>query len=376
MLALWFTAHMLVVFMVAVLGQTSPMGTKAPGRLTVNEQSPPATEDDWANTRPEKPPERAVRPSPKAEPEHWSASATKRFVGAFVGGAVGAAVPLVPGALATNGCTAVAPCAGWAVVGGVAAPILAVIGAAVGYSLMGGEPSVGAALAGMIAGLGAAAALLFVDAFISSAPSSRPQWPVFIAASGLAVSLSAMAMESRSEALETTPYIASAATRIALASLALVGTLAIETLLVALSATSVAGNGLLAGVIVVGSLAATPLIPVAVHRALGGRGSFIAGYVGWLVSLAVAGLGVLGIAATSSSLFSANANLIGLFAISITGGSLAAALGVPLFLEWSHGNALIEEAEKAPTVKAQLSLAPVTGPTGLTGGAMALTGTF
>ena len=382
-MTLWFTAHMLVVMVVAVLGQASPMEPKAPGRLTVNEQpaQKPETapdDDDWAGTKPAVKPRARVAAIPHAPAqEHWSASATKRFVGAFLGGAVGAALALVPGTIATNGCpTLLAPCPGWAATGAVAAPILAVIGAAVGYSLMGGEPSVGAALAGMIGGLAGAAVLLLVDALISFGPSSGPRVPIAIAASGLAISLSVLAMESRSEALERAPFITSPASRITLTALALVGSLAIEALLVGFFATGAGGNAVLAVGLTVASLAATPFIPVAVHRAMGGRGSFAAAYLGWLATLGVAAIAVTGITAGASSLLGGDPRFVRLFAISITGGSLAAALGVPLFLEWSHGNALLEEAEKEPTVKAQLSLAPVTGPTGLTGGGLALSGTF
>ncbi|MDP1922525.1 MAG: hypothetical protein Q8L14_40160 [Myxococcales bacterium] len=371
---------MVALLVVVVLGQSSPMGGRAPGRLTVNEQPaptpPPASDDDWAGTRPgSKPLQREVRRPASTEPERWSAGATKRFVGALLGGAIGAALPLTPGALATNGCPTLAPCPGWGLVAGIAAPLLSVLGASLGYSLMGGEPSVGAALAGLIGGLAAAAALSLLDLALSTQPTSRPRWPAIVAASGLALSFSVLAMEARSDALDRAPFIASPASRIVLTALALVGTLGIEALVVGLLA-STFGGGVLAAVIVVASLGLTPLVPIAVHRALDGKGSFGAGYLGWAASLAVAGIAVVGIAATSSSLFSGDPALISILAISITCGSLAAALGVPLFLEWSHGNALIEESENAPAVKAQLSFAPVVGPTGLTGGALALTGTF
>ena len=366
---------MVALLVVVVLGQSSPMGVRAPGRLTVNEQPArtplTASDEDWASTRPAAtPPERGGRTPESGEPERWASGATKRFVGALLGGAVGAALPLIPGALATTECPALAPCPGWSVVAGVAAPLLSVLGASLGYSLMGGEPSVGAALAGMIGGLAMAAALQLLDLALSGQPTSRPRWPSIVAASGLAVSLSVLAMESRSDALESAPFIASPSSRVVLTSLALVGTLGIEALLVGLSASSF-GGGILATVIVVASLGVTPLVPIAVHRALGGKGSFGAGYLGWVASLAVAGLSAAGIAAGASSLFRPDPALISVFAISITGGSLAAALGVPLFLEWSHGNTLLEESENAPAVKAQLSVVPVSG------GAMAgLSGTF
>lgn len=359
---------MVALLLVVVLGQSSSMGASAPGRLTVNEQPMPAArsqtvvDDAWAGTRP------AAKDA--EAPERWSVGATKRFVGALLGGAIGAALPLIPGALATNGCPALAPCPGWSLVAGVTAPLLSVVGASLGYSLMGGEPSVGAALAGMIGGLAAAAALQLLDLVLSSQPTSRPRWPAIVAASGLAVSLSVLAMESRSDALEGAPFIASPASRVVLTALSLVGILGIESLTVGLLATA-SGGGVLAAVIVVASLGVTPLVPIAVHRALGGKGSFGAGYLGWAASLAVAGIAVGGIVAGASSLFRPDPALISVFAISITGGSLAAALGVPLFLEWSHGNTLLEEAENAPAVKAQLSVVPVSG------GAMAgLSGTF
>ncbi len=372
---------MLVVMMIAVLGQSSAI-TRAPVKLTVGEQPPTtpqtAAADDWADTRPSATtPERFEPRAPTDTLHRWSNGATKRFVGALLGGALGAALPLIPGALATNGCPTMAPCPGWALVAGVAAPLFSVVGASLGYSLTGGEPSVGAALAGMIGGLAAAAVLLVFDLANSTEPTSRPRWPAIVAASGLAVSLSVLAMESRSDALDRAPFIVSPASRIALTALALVGTLGLEALVFGLAASTFSSaGGILASVIGVASLGFTPFLPILVHRGLGGRGSFGAGYLGWLASLGVAGIAAAGIAAGPSSLFRTDPVLLSVFAISITGGALAAVLGVPLFLEWSHGNALIEDAENAPAVKAQLSLAPVAGPTGLTGGALALSGTF
>lgn len=357
---------MVALLLVVVLAQSSPLNEQ-PGRMPLT-----APDDDWAGTRPaakpQEPEQPAFRPPESTEPERWSAGATKRFVGALLGGAVGAALPLVTGGLATNGCASTSPCPGWAFVGGLAAPVLAVVGASLGYALMGGEPSVGAALAGMMGGLAAAAAILAFEAIISLQPTSRPGWPIVVAASSLAASLSVLAMVARSEALERVPFIASPASRVVLTALSLVGTLGLETLLLAFAAST--GSVFLTPVLILAALGTTPLIPAAVHRALGGRGSFGAAYLGWAASLGVAGLGILGIIATSASLFGGDPRFIGLLTVSITGGSLAAALGVPLFLEWSHANTLLEES-RGPAVKAQLSIVP------LSGGAMAgLSGTF
>ena len=359
--------------MLAVLTQ-APEATRVP--LPAQPSAVVTDGDDWAGVRPPAAPakERFVR-TPPAEPERWSAGATKRFVGALLGGAVGAALPLVAGALATTACPPAAPCPGWGLVGGIAAPFLAVLGASLGTAVMGGEPSVGAALAGMIGGLALAAVLLLGDALLSFAPGTAPRWPIVVGASAAAVGLSVLAMESRNDALERAPFIAAPSSRLVLTSLALLGTLAVEALVFGLAISRLLGNGGVAAVLLVAALGTAPLVPIAVHRALGGRGSFGAGYLGWAASLAVTAIALVGATGTQASVFTSDPRLIGLFAISVVGGGLAAILGVPLFLEWSHGNALLE-ASNRPAVKAQLSVAPVAGPTGLSGGALALSGTF
>ena len=242
------------------------------------------------------------------------------------------------------------------------------------------KPSVGAAAAGIIGGLALAAVILFADLALSFSPGTAPRWPIVAGASAAAVGLSVLAMESRHEALEKAPFLVAPAVRVAATSLALLGTLAVETLVVFGLASggriSSAGAGIAVTVLVVAGLGATPLVPIAVHHALGGRGSFGAGYLGWAASVAIGGIALLGFSVTQFSPSTNDPRLIGLLSISLASGALALALGVPLFLEWSHGNTLIEESEKAPAVKAQLSVAPVAGPTGLTGGALALSGTF
>jgi hypothetical protein len=83
---------------------------------------------------------------------------------------------------------------------------VSVVGATLGFTLMGGRMSAGAAIGGMIGGLAAGLALLFFHRIIVT-DSNQPQWGAVIAAGALAVAIEAIALESRHDALEEAPFI-------------------------------------------------------------------------------------------------------------------------------------------------------------------------
>lgn len=45
-------------------------------------------------------------------------------------------------------------------------------------------------------------------------------------------------------------------------------------------------------------------------------------------------------------------------------------------LEWSHGNTRRERAKPPPGIRAQLTMGPLAGPQGVSGGTVGLSGTF
>lgn len=347
--------------------------------LTLLAQSP-SRDDDWAKEREEAIAE-AFSPAERfviTPPAGWAEGATKRFVGAFVGGLVGMAAPGLAAVALTPPCASFG-CGfnfGATLTTGLA-PMVSVVGATLGFTLMGGRMSAGAAIGGMIGGLAAGLALLFVHRLIV-VDSNQPQWGAVIAAGALAVAIEAIALESRHDALEEAGFIEAPTSRLAFTSLGLVGTLAG----IALASAGVALIGYptgvtLAPIFAVLALAAAPLVPWRIHRNMGGEGTLGAAYVGWIASLAVAGAGAL--AATVSSSFAlsfgTDPRTVAMFGGGISLAVIATALGTPLMLEWSHGNARRERARVAP-LKAQLAMSPLTGPQGLAGGVVGLSGTF
>lgn len=348
--------------------------------LTLLAQSP-SRDDDWAKEREEaiaeafSPAERFVI-TPAAG---WAEGATKRFIGAFVGGLVGMAVPGLLGVAFTPPCTTFG-CGisiGATLTTGLA-PAVSVVGATLGFTLMGGRMSAGAAIGGMIGGLAAGLALLFVHRLIV-VDSNQPQWGAVIGAGVLAVAIEAIALESRHDALEEAGFIEVPTSRLAFTSLGLVGTAAG----IALVSLGVAWIGYPVGLAIgpifaVLATAAVPLVPWSIHRKMGGEGTLGAAYVGWLASLAVAGAGALAAAAGSSFAFGVGTDprAVAMFGGGISLAVIATALGTPLMLEWSHGNARRERARVAPALKTQLTMAPLTGPQGLAGGVVGLSGSF
>lgn len=368
---------MSLLLVVALLAQ-------APERVPLPSKNlqPSSRDDDWAA-------EHNAALAEAMEPaEHfvitpqtgWAEGATKRFVGAFVGGLVGFALPSLVGVAATPACTTFG-CGltfGATLAVGLA-PAVSVVGATLGFTLMGGRMSAGAAIGGMIGGLATGLLLLFLHR-ATIADTNQAQWGVVIAAGAIAAGLQAIALESRHDALEEAPFIDVPASRLAFSSLGLVGAMAGITLLAAVVAAFGYPTGTsVAPILIVLGAAAAPLVPWSIHRRMGGEGTLGSAYVGWLASLAVGGAGILAAvlgASFSSSSPGADPRNVGLFGAGISLGVIAAALGTPLMLEWSHGNARHERATVAPALKAQLTMAPLTGPQGLSGGALGVSGTF
>lgn len=369
---------MSLLLVVALLAQ-APERVPLPSKSM---QSSPRDDDDWAVERKAAIAE-AMEPVEHfviTPPTGWAEGATKRFIGAFVGGLAGMAVPALLGVATTPSCGTFG--CGLTFGGTLAtslAPAVSVVGATLGFTLMGGRVSAGAAVGGMIGGLATGLLLLFIHR-LSVAETNQAQFGVVIAAAAVAAGFQAIALESRHDALEEAPFIDVPAARLAFSSLGLVGTLGGITLLSAVSAAFGYPTGTtIASILIVLGAAAAPLVPWSIHRRMGGEGSLGAAYVGWLASLAVAGVGILAAvlgASFSSSAPGGDARNTAMFGGGISLGVIAAALGTPLMLEWSHGNARRERATVAPRLKAQLTMAPLAGPRGLSGGAVGVSGTF
>jgi MFS family permease len=358
---------MSMLLVVALLAQ-------APERVLLPSQNKQVTQrdDDWAAER-EQALAEAMEPAfVITPPTGWAEGATKRFVGAFVGGLVGMAIPAL-GVATTPSCTVF----GCVLAAGLA-PAVSVVGATLGFSLMGGRMSAGAAIGGMIGGLAAGLGLLLFQRIIVT-DSNQSQWGAVIAAGAIAVAIEAIALESRHDALEEAPFIDVPTSRLAFTSLGLLGTLAgIGLLSTGIALLGFPTGTTVAPIFAVLGMAAAPLVPWAIHRSNGGEGTLGAAYGGWLASLAVAGAGIL--VAVLSSFGSITMGNDPRTAAMLGGGIslavIAGVFGTPLMLEWSHGNARRERAKVPPRVKAQLTMSPLAGPQGLNGGAVGISGTF
>jgi hypothetical protein len=307
-------------------------------------------------------PERFVR-RPLAR-TFWSEGATKRFVGALAGGAVGAALPVALALAAQPRCAALCPATPVAVaVGTMLAPVLAVAGASAMFALLGGTLSPGVAVAGSLGGLALGALFLFASAAVSPlvlAPAT-PTWPAAVVASGLVLSAMALALEARHEALEEAPFLQVSPGRFAATTLTMAATLGLGSLLsLGLGALAFSAPlGLGVGTV---SLALAPLVPLAVHRALGGRAGAGWAYLGLVASLGVAGAAFLGgfIGGLAGGFGPRrDVRLDAAVVFSASAGALGLVFGVPLFLEFGHGLELLERSEEAG--RPRLSVAPVPG---------------
>lgn len=366
---------LLVMALLAQTPERAPLSTK--DRTTSSDDQRWAEEHDRAMATQTKAPDELLRTPPLG----WAEGATQRLIGAFLGGAIGVALPSVVAGLATTPCVFGCSISFGSGLAASLAPALSVVGATVGFGLAGGRASVGAASAGLLGGMALSLVLLFFHR-IAVPETSEVPWGVVIGAAAIAVALEAIALESRNDALDEAPFLEVPAARLAFSSLGLFATVAGVTVLATLVGVLGYPAGLIFGPLIglVGAGVA-PLVPWAVHRSMGGEGSLGAAYLGWLGSLAIAagGVGVMVLAMNLSFLPGqtiADPRNVMMLGAGVGMAAIAAVLGTPLALEWSHGDRRIDRSKLAPSVKAQLSLSPIVGPRGVDGGALAMTGTF
>jgi hypothetical protein len=247
--------------------------------------------------------------------------------------------------------------------------VLSLLGAALGVSLAGGEVSGAALAAGSFVGLLLSLALAATVGSVALAAQvpgggvSGLALPVVISGGALVVAAQALAALFRSDALEARPWVGASAGRLALTSVAFLGTLGGGLLLATLLVSSGGYVGGLLGLgLGVGSIGVSPLVAWAAHRASGGRGSL---GVSYLATMGIAGLGVLGALLAA---LTANASIRGndwsqvnggAAAALVVGGAILGGLGLPLALEASHVSVLTEE--RAQKVTVSLAGAPVPG---------------
>jgi hypothetical protein len=361
--------------MLALLVSVSVAASPAPPRTPLAPQG--ATEKDdsaWARDEQLLPKRQKLTPdeiwnepsTPTEPPGTLSQPRLLRFVGAFVGGAVGLGVPLLLLPLADAPCALVSGAFSFCptpvhFLVGTLSLIGAIAGAAGGFAVAGGEVSGGAVVAGTFVGLFLALAVAAVAVAVSQPFGGMGLGlPVVVAGAGLVVGSQALAMLLRDDAREGRPWLSSSGGRIALTSLTFLGTVGVGALLTALL-----GAATQSGVVAIGAgVIFGSLVPLAVwgtHRALDGKGSI---GIAYLATLATAALGFLGagfFAITNGSFLVSDGGRIRGAATTavVVGGVLLATLGVPLILEASHGGALIEERE--PKVALSLGGAPVAG---------------
>ncbi len=381
---MWFGAAVLALLVVSLLAAedgtapaADPSQKAAPRKpLADGESTGAVIRDDPSPAPAPGPPRRSTTPPPaesedvppkmeRTPPEQlagWKTNATSRLTGALVGGVVG--LGLMGGLAAATTCQTCAPGAGLfrpeTLVLGFSAPLVGLVGALLGYGLGGGKVSVGAGVAGALAGLGAAALYLVLHLLVVPMDPSLT-WPALFGASALAVGLQAVVMEGRSDALDELPFLVTPGRRFALTTLGLVGSYAAVAVLVALGGT--ASSPTLSTIMLLGGLAAAPLIPWTIHQSLGGRASVGAAYLSWLGVLAVAG-GSAALAGLTLTTIDTRALAVSISAVTV--GLLTAVFGLPLALEAAHGWAMTEEvdkraAERKKTVSASPSIVPIGG---------------
>jgi hypothetical protein len=267
-----------------------------------------------------------------------------------------------------------ASCPGCDPTGAIALGTLAILtsmsGAVVGDAIAGGEGSVGAAAVGTVAGLLAA---LAVSSLVGvSSPRRLPEGAVaatLVTAGGLVVAAQAVALLVRGDALAEQPVVAAKTVRMVIPSLTLVLCAGVTALLTGLAWVSSPALGIVTA-LALGGL--TPLASWGAHRALGGRGSVLAAYLG---TVAVAALGVVGsfvamVMDTRMPRAPGDASMAlrtGTIAALAGGSVLVGALAVPVALELSHGLEL--EHTSAPDRGVSLGGGPVPGGAMVTVGA-------
>ncbi len=282
------------------------------------------------------------------EPPHTSDDARiKRFLGAFTGGVVGlgAALALMP--LGDQGCFGSVGCVSGAQgFLGVLAPLLSVTGAWLGFTLLGGDGGLITPVAALLPASLLALLLLNIARDVQ-ADSTLALMPYLIASGVFLAGGAALALDLRARQLDrlgnARSFGQAPAGRVAVVSL--VGGLtaassAFLTVLVGTQCRDAACVGLtvgLGGALSVAVAAST----WGVHRAMGGRGSFLSALAGFGLG-GLATLGAVGLYMGSQNSFT------GFAALRNNAGSIllvelgvASALFLPVVaLEWSHADAV------------------------------------
>ncbi len=268
-----------------------------------------------------------------------------RFVGALVGGLVGAAATMafVPLAGSTTPFPSLTPGQG---VLGIFAPLATMVGAFVGYQVMGGDGGL-IAPALMVIPAGLAMALLFL-ALPREADTMRTLTPALVTSLVLLAAGSALALDFRQgqlEALGARREEGSArpgrvAAEVMINLLALAASTGLFALALGLGGGS--GVGVVTGIslAVLGGLGAAAAT-WGVHTGLGGKGSYLASLLGLLAG-GSGGLLVTLFAALASSGAPVRGGVATLVAVEVP--VLAAVMASAVALEWSHTTA-VGEAE-------------------------------
>ncbi len=304
-----------------------------------------------------------TEPPPSAPEPQLSSARAARFVGALLGGVVGAAVPSVLFALANGGC---AGCTG-PVLLAASMPLLSAVGATLGFSLMGGEASAGLASVGSLIGVFLSISLVLAGTgAIGEAVTGTTALPtllLLVGAGALTIGAEALLLDARDQAVRAEPAKASSVSRFAATVAAAALTSALATALVGFANAFPFPLNVVSGFAGIGLGLAMPLIPFAVHKGQGGRGSLLSAYGGWL---AMVGVGLLGGAVLSQARLSQPLNSL-TTGLALGAAAVFASVAVPLTLEWSH-----HAADAPPVVESvTASLAPIPG-----GGQVMLGGRF
>lgn len=311
-----------------------------------------------------------------AAPSSSDDARVKQFLGAFIGGAIGIGAGLALAPIGDGGCFTGFSCFNFGHAVSISAGILlGATGAWVGHRLMGGTAGFGATWLGVMPGLLVGAAT-FAVMNAMGAQTVVDLLPAIIASGVMLAGGSALALHLRSTQLDAlgsaAPWSEASGSRFALETLvhvlALSGstalTVASTALLIYSGAAGVVGVGLIGG----GLALATAATTFAVHRAMGGRGSFGSAVLGFLVAASVIGTTVATFALSGAlSGFGSSAAVSGAGITMMVVGSAAVGLFVPTAaLEWSHS-----ERSASALPKLSFGAAPVQG-----GGMMSAALTF
>ncbi len=300
-----------------------------------------------------------VHPRPVAEVRVSDDGRVKRFVGALVGGLVGAAATMALQPLGDMpSVSVVSPLQGFLT---LLTPLMTMTGAFVGYQVMGGDGGFLTAWASMLpAGLALSLLLFTVPPELRSVDAFMPQvvtgLVLLSAASALALELRARQLEGlgarRGEGSASAGRVAAEGIVTLLALLASIAQAAIGVALVS----SFPGNAVVGTALGVLGAGGTALTTWGVHRSSGGKGSLLASVLGLLLGAGGGALAAtLTVFATAGRFGSPLGTLGPLIAIAIP--SITTTVSSTLAIEWSHTMAVGE----AETAGVSLGAAPTAG---------------